>query len=55
MGNNSSVFVKKDNQEFVVQVGELLENKYKLLSVTEKKVIFDYSGIIFEVENLVGK
>ena len=55
MGNNSSVVVKKDNQEFVVQVGELLENKYKLLSVTEKKVIFDYSGIIFEVENLVGK
>ena len=55
MGNNSSVVVKKDNQEFVVQVGELLENKYKLLSVTEKKVIFDYSGIIFEVENMVGK
>ena len=55
IGKNSSVVVKKDNQEFVVQVGELLENKYKLLSVTEKKVIFDYSGIIFEVENLVGK
>ena len=54
-GNNSSVVVKKNNEEFVVQVGDLLENKYKLLSVTEKKVIFDYSGIIFEVENLVGK
>ena len=54
-GNNSSVVVKKSNEEFVVQVGDLLENKYKLLSVTEKKVIFDYSGIIFEVENLVGK
>ena len=54
-GNNSSVVVKKDNEEFVVQVGDLLENKYKLLSVTEKKVIFDYSGNIFEVENLVGK
>ena len=54
-GNNSSVVVKKSNEEFVVQVGDLLENKYKLLSVTEKKVIFDYSGNIFEVENLVGK
>ena len=54
-GNNSSVVVKKSNEEFVVQVGDLLENKYKLLSVTEKKVIFDYSGKIFEVENLVGK
>ena len=40
-GNNSSVVVKKSNEEFVVQVGDLLENKYKLLSVTEKKVIFD--------------
>ena len=54
-GNNSSVVVKKSNEEFVVQVGDLLENKYKLLSVTEKKVIFDVSGNIFEVENLVGK
>ena len=55
VGDNSSVVVKKDNQEFVVQVGELLENKYKLLSVTEKKVIFSYSGKIYEIENMVGK
>ena len=55
MGNNSSVIVQKDNQEHVVQVGGLLEGKYKLLSVSEKKVIFDYSGEIFELENLVGK
>ena len=55
VGKNSSIVVKQNNQEFVVQVGDLLENKYKLLSVTEKKVIFDYSGKIFEVENLVGK
>ena len=55
IGKDSSVVVKKNNEEFVVQVGDLLENKYKLLSVTEKKVIFDYSGNIFEVENLVGK
>ena len=55
VGDNSSVVVKKDNEEFVVQVGDLLENKYKLLSVTEKKVIFAYSGNIFEVETMVGK
>ena len=54
-GNNSSVVVKKNNEEFVVQVGDLLENRYRLLSVTEKKVIFDYSGNIFEVETMVGK
>jgi len=55
MGANSSVVVKKNNEEYVVQVGDLLENKYKLLSVSEKQVIFDYSGRIFELENLVGK
>ena len=55
VGDNSSVVVKKNNEEFVVQVGDLLENKYKLLSVTEKKVIFAYSGNIFEVETMVGK
>ena len=55
MGNNSSVVVKKDNQEFLVQVGELLENKYKLLSVSKNKVIFSYAGKIYELENMVGK
>ena len=54
-GNNSSVVVKKNNEEFVVQVGDLLENKYKLLSVSQNKVIFSYSGKIYEIENMVGK
>ena len=54
-GNNSSVVVKKNNEEFVVQVGDLLENKYKLLSVSKNKVIFSYSGKIYELENMVGK
>jgi len=55
MGTNSSVVVKKNNEEHVVQVGDLLENKYKLLSVSKKEVIFSYSGKIYELENLVGK
>ena len=55
VGDNSSVVVKKNNEEYVVQVGDLLENKYKLLSVSKKKVIFSYSGKIYELENLVGK
>ena len=54
-GNNSSVVVKKNNEEHVVQVGDLLENKYKLLSVSKNKVIFSYSGKIYELENMVGK
>ena len=55
VGDNASVVVKKNNEEYVVQVGDLLENKYKLLSVSKKKVIFSYSGKIYELENLVGK
>ena len=55
VGNDSSVIVKKNNEEHVVQVGDLLENKYKLLSVSKKEVIFSYSGKIYELENLVGK
>ena len=55
VGDNSSVVVKKNNEEYVVQVGDLLENKYKLLSVSKKKVIFSYSGKIYELENLVRK
>ena len=55
VGTDSSVIVKKNNEEHVVQVGDLLENKYKLLSVSKKEVIFSYSGKIYELENLVGK
>jgi hypothetical protein len=55
VGDNSSVVVKKNNEEYVVQVGDLLENKYKLLSVSKNKVIFSYSGKIYELENMVGK
>ena len=55
VGANASVVVKKNNEEYVVQVGDLLENKYRLLSVSKNKVIFDYSGKVFELENLVGK
>ena len=55
VGANASVIVKKNNEEYVVQVGDILENKYRLLSVSKNKVIFDYSGKVFELENLVGK
>ena len=53
--NKSSVIVKKNNIEYVVQVGDLLENKYRLNSVSKEKVIFSYGGNKFEIENKVGQ
>jgi len=40
----ASVIVEKDNQTFVVQQGELLENKYKLISVNSELAIFSQNG-----------
>ena len=40
----SSVIVKRQNQSFVVQQDELLENKYKLISVSIDAAIFEYMG-----------
>ena len=52
---NSSIIVKKNNKEFVVQVGELLENQYKLDSVNKDKAVFSYAGSIYEIENSFSK
>tara|TARA_B100000767_G_scaffold275308_1_gene311628 strand:+ start:828 stop:1229 length:402 start_codon:yes stop_codon:yes gene_type:complete len=40
----ASVIVEKDNQTFVVQQGDLLENKYKLISVDSELAIFSQNG-----------
>ena len=52
---NSSVVVKKNNKEFVVQIGDVLENQYRLTSVDKDKVVFSSSGKNYEIENRVGK
>ena len=52
---NSSIIVKKNNKEFVVQLGELLENQYKLDSVNKDKAVFSYAGSIYEIENSFSK
>ena len=51
MGLNSSVIVKRDNQEFVIQKGDLLENKYLLNSVNKKYINFSYLGTDYQIEN----
>ena len=40
----ASVIVEKNNQTYVVQQGELLENTYKLESVNSKIAIFTQNG-----------
>jgi type II secretory pathway component PulC len=52
---NSSVVVKKNNKEFVVQIGDVLESQYRLTSVDKDKVVFSSSGKNYEIENRVGK
>lgn len=52
---NSSVVVRKNNKEFVVQIGDVLENQYRLTSVDKDKVVFSSSGRNYEIENRVGK
>ena len=54
-GERSSVVLKKNNDEYVVQEGELLDNRYTLTNVEKDKVTFTFSGQIYELENRVGK
>ena len=51
MGLNSSVIVKRDNQEFVIQKGDLLESKYLLNRVTKNNINFSYLGKDYQIEN----
>ena len=55
MGLNSSVIVKRNNQEFVIQRGELLENKYLLSSITKNNINFSYLGKDYQIENNLTK
>lgn len=54
-GNRSSVIVMKNNKEYVVQEGEILDNQYTLKSVNKDKITFTSSGRVFEIKNTVGE
>ena len=47
--NRASVIVEKNNQTYVVQQGELLENTYKLESVNSKIAIFTQNGESYQL------
>ena len=40
----ASVIVEKNNQTYVVQQGELLDNRYKLISVDSEVAVFSQNG-----------
>ena len=42
--NLASVIVEKNNQNYVVQQGELLDNRYKLISVDSEVAVFSQNG-----------
>jgi type II secretory pathway component PulC len=42
--NRASVIVEKNNQTYVVQQGELLEKRYKLISVNSEAAVFSLNG-----------
>jgi len=46
----ASIIVKRNNKSYVVQQGELLENKYKLISVDVDSAIFEYMGEKYELK-----
>ena len=48
---NTSVIVKKGGKEYVVQINELLENKYKLIQVDKSVIIFEFQGKKFTINN----
>lgn len=41
---NSSVVLRKNNVDYVVQQGELIDNTYRLISVSTDEIVFDRSG-----------
>ena len=51
---NTSVIVKKGGKEYVVQIDELLENKYKLIQVDKSVIIFEFQGKKFTINNRFG-
>lgn len=41
---NSSVVLRKNNIDYVVQQGELIDNTYRLISVSTNEIVFDRAG-----------
>ena len=54
-GNRSSVIVMKNNKEYVVQEGEILDNQFTKKTVNKDKITYTSSGREFEIKNTEGE
>ena len=50
-GENSSVIVKKANKEYLVGMGELLDNIFELVEVNQNSAIFRDGNKMYRIEN----
>jgi hypothetical protein len=53
--NRASVIVEKNNQTYVVQQGELLDNRYKLISVDSEVAVFSQNGKNYSLSTQLHK
>lgn len=51
----SSVIVKKGNKEYVVPLGEKLEEIYELIEVTQNEAVFRNGKNVYKINNIIGK
>ena len=54
-GDDSSVILKKGNNEYVVSKGDKLVGKFELIEVNENEVIFRDGEKLYKIKNLGGK
>ena len=52
---DSSVIVKKGNKEYVVALGESLENLYTLTEVSKNEAVFRNGQKVYKINNIIGK
>jgi tetrahydromethanopterin S-methyltransferase subunit G len=49
------VIVKKGNKEYVVALGERLEEIYELIEVTQNEAVFRNGKNVYKINNIIGK
>lgn len=50
-GENSSVIVKKANKEYLVGMGQLLDNTFELVEVNQNSAIFRNGNKMYRIDN----
>ena len=50
-GENSSVVVKKANKEYLVVMGQLLDNTFELVEVNQNSAIFRNGNKMYRIDN----